>query len=359
MLYQTKNPHGGDSYKETILLDYSANTNPYGTPDGVRLAMQQVLDEVHHYPDPYCRKLVQAIAAFEQVPEEWILCGNGAAELIYACCAALKPKRALELAPTFSEYAQALSGVSCEIARYVLSREQDFLLGEEFLSYLQEKKPEMLFLCNPNNPTGRLIVPELLEQIAELCHRHGTFLFLDECFLDFTDGKSVKRMLKRYPACLILKAFTKSYGMAGVRLGYCLSADSRLLKKMSKVTQPWNVSMPAQAAGVAALQETEFLKQTKQMIKGERERLFHGLKALGFEVCPSDANYLLFHGKAGLDQELKKKQIAIRSCENYHGLEAGWYRIAVRLPEENARLLEAIRQVCEENGTLKGFTKMR
>lgn len=351
MLYQTKNPHGGDIYKETMLLDYSANTNPYGTPAGVRLAMQRVLEEVHHYPDPYCRKLVQAIAAFEQVPEEWILCGNGAAELIYACCAAWKPKRALELAPTFSEYAQALSVVSCETERYVLPREQDFLLGEEFLSYLQEKKPEILFLCNPNNPTGRLIAPELLERIADICHRQGTFFFLDECFLDFTDCKSAKRMLKRYPELLILKAFTKSYGMAGVRLGYCLSADSGVLKKMATVTQPWNVSMLAQAAGVAALQETEFLQQTKQMIKGERERLFYGLKALGFAVCPSDANYLLFHGKAGLDQALKRKQIAIRSCENYEGLEAGWYRIAVRLPSENDRLLYAIRQVQESGQT--------
>ena len=117
MLYQTENPHGGDLYSRPVRLDFSANTNPFGTPQGVVEAMSNVLAEVHHYPDPYCRKLVHAIAAFEDVLEEYILCGNGAAELIYAYCEAINAKLAVELAPTFSEYTLGLARAGCHVER--------------------------------------------------------------------------------------------------------------------------------------------------------------------------------------------------------------------------------------------------
>ena len=347
MLYQTRNPHGGDIYEEKIILDYSANTNPFGTPQGVLDAMSRVLSMVHHYPDPYCRELVQAIANFENIPKEYILCGNGAAELIYAYCESLKPKRAALLAPTFSEYALGLERVGCQVDRYVLQQENNFDLDERFLAFLTERKPEAVFLCNPNNPTGRLISPNMLEKIVGFCTLHNVCLFLDECFLDLSDdGVSMKDFLFDHSRLFILKAFTKSYGMAGVRLGYCLCSDSDLLAEMSRAVQPWNVSVMAQAAGVAALQETQFMKKTRVLITAERHCLKAELEALGFWVCPSAANYLLLHGVAGLHIALKKYGIAIRNCDNYHGLTSGWYRIAVRLHKENERLISAIKLVC-------------
>ena len=133
MLYQTENPHGGDVYGEEILLDFSANTNPLGTPPGVLAAVEESLAQLHRYPDPYCRRLVRAIAEFEQVPENWILCGNGAAELIYAYCASIGAKQAVELAPTFSEYSLALEQAGCAVSRYTLTRERGFVLDEGFL----------------------------------------------------------------------------------------------------------------------------------------------------------------------------------------------------------------------------------
>lgn len=349
MLYGITNPHGGDIYGGGVSLDFSANTNPFGTPAGVLQAVQAALPEMHRYPDPYCRRLVSAIADFEGVDRNYILCGNGAAELIYAYCAAVHPAVALELAPTFSEYALGLNRVGCRVKQYYLTPDNDFALNERFLDHLEETMPQAVFLCNPNNPTGGLIAPELLKKILVFCKESGIHLFIDECFLDLSDGGvSMKPYLKDYPNLFLLKAFTKSYGMAGIRLGYCLCSDGELLKAMAQAVQPWNVSSLAQAAGIAALAEGVFLEQTKALIAAERPWLKRQLEAFGFRVCPSRVNYLLFQAPEDLHEKLKKKGIAIRNCDNYPGLTSGWYRIAVRRHEENETLIAAIGSVMKE-----------
>lgn len=347
MLYQSKNPHGGDIYGGDIQLDFSANINPLGTPPAILTAMERALAQVCHYPDPYCRELVGAIAAFEGVDREHILCGNGAAELIYAYCAAARPRRAVLLAPTFAEYALGLEQAGCQMATYPLRQDNDFDLDRGFLPYLEAQRPDAVFLCSPNNPTGRLIPPALLEEVLLLCHQLGARLFLDECFLDLTeDGVSMKGLVSEYKELFILKAFTKSYAMAGVRLGYCLCSDGALLGRMAAATQPWNVSVLAQAAGVAALGEEAFLARSRALIAGERRWLQEKLEALGLWVCPGQANYLLLRGPEGLCPALRQLGIAIRDCGNYRGLGPGWYRVAVRQREENRRLIAALEQIC-------------
>ena len=347
MLYNTENPHGGDIYGGDIDLDFSANTNPFGTPEGVLAAVRDALPDMHRYPDPYCRRLVGAISEFEGVPREYILCGNGAADLIYSFCEAVRPKTAVELAPTFSEYSLGLERVGCRTERYVLDQKNSFDIDSSFADYLEVHRPEAVFLCNPNNPTGRLAPVSLMEQVLGLCDDMGTRLFVDECFLDLTDnGVSMKSCLADHPGLFILKAFTKSYGMAGLRLGYGLCSDSGLLSAMSRTVQPWNVSAPAQAAGAAALKEDGFLEKTKDLVRTERSRLEMELEKLGFQVLGSSANYILFHGAPELDTKLRNAGIAIRNCGNYVGLGPGWYRIAVRLHDENTRLLEAVGQIC-------------
>ena len=351
MLYQTENPHGGDRYSCPIRLDFSANINPLGTPDCVKQAVMDCVDRLDQYPDPHCRGLIEAIAAYEGVPKSYILCGCGAAELIFSWCAARKPKRAMELAPTFSEYSSALKAVGCEVISHPLAAEREFLLDEGILSVLEGERPDVLFLCNPNNPTGQLIQSDLLGQILVLCREKQIDLFVDECFLDLTDegeALSLKTYLSQTPGLFILKAFTKNFGMAGLRLGYGLSSDERLLKRMGSIVQPWNISLPAQAAGVAALREREFLKQAQIIISAERRWLKGELEKLGAVVCPSAANFLLFYSELPLYEKLLARGIRIRPCENYHGLTKGWYRIAVKLHEENQVLMDEIRTLTKE-----------
>lgn len=346
MLYETKNPHGGDIYGDKICLDFSANTNPFGTPEEIRAAIRDSLSNLDRYPDPYCRKLVSSIAEFENVPGDFILCGNGAADLIYAFCRAAAPQKAAELAPTFSEYSLGLTQSGSKISRYYLKKDNGFRLNDDFLKFLINTQPDALFLCNPNNPTGSLVPDELMDQIAALTKRMNCRLFVDECFLDLTEhGRSMKGYLKENPHIFILKAFTKSYGLAGIRLGYCLCSDKKLLTAMSQDSQPWNISGPAQAAGVAALDQQDFLKKTRSLISEQRKWLAGQLEQLGFWVKPSEVNYILFQGPENLHKSLMKQQISIRNCNNYPGLGSGWYRIAVRLPEENRILVDAIRNL--------------
>ena len=177
MLYGRENCHGGDIYAGDVRLDFSASVSPLGTPKSVIDALTRVLPELYHYPDPRCRALVQAIAKFERVPQERILCGAGASELIYTYCEAVRPKRAMVLSPTFSEYAIALQRTGCEIVRHTLAAEQNFDLQEDLLPRLSREGIDALFLCNPNNPTGRLIQGELLEKILLRC-RERTLRFL-------------------------------------------------------------------------------------------------------------------------------------------------------------------------------------
>ena len=348
MLYNAQNPHGGEVYSRAVEIDFSANINPLGTPGAVREAVEASLSMLSQYPDPYCRALVGAIAEFEGVPAERVLCGNGAAELIFSLCAALRPRRALLPVPSFSEYRSALETVGCETEIYALAQAEGFALTERFLPVLENFDGELLMLCNPNNPTGQVIDPALLEDIRGICARKGIFLFIDECFLDLTQGGgalSLARSLRPGERTLLLKAFTKSYGMAGLRLGYCLCASPALLTEMGRATQAWNVSLPAQAAGVAALGQREFLDRARAIIHTQRPLLATGLEALGLTVIPSRANFLLFFSPRPLGGALLERGLQIRDCANYPGLGPGWYRTAVRLPEQNKRLLDAIKEI--------------
>lgn len=238
--------HGGDwaGYRARFghdALDFSANVSPLGLPQGVADAIVAALPTADRYPDPLCRELRTALGRAEQLPEPWILCGNGAADLIYRLVWALKPRRALLPAPTFAEYAAALESVGCEVKRKTLHEADDFAVTEAFVQAVNQSI-DLVFLCQPNNPTGQITPPELVQRLVRRCADCGAVLVVDECFLDFLqqrDALTAKPLLQTAPNLVILKAFTKLYAMAGVRLGYALCANTALLAKMQAAGQPW------------------------------------------------------------------------------------------------------------------------
>lgn len=346
-----KHVHGGDIYRYENYLDFSANCNPLGTPPGVRQAITDAVSSIAHYPDVWCEKLTEALAEYEGVPGNMIFCGNGAAEVIFSLCLAAKPQKALLLAPTFAEYEQALEAVGCEITYCELKEERGFATEESVTETLRQEKPDIFFLCNPNNPTGVLTEKRLLDAIAKTCRQENILLALDECFLDFVEKPqdyTMKSSLKEYENLFILKAFTKRYAMAGVRLGYGLSGNRKLLDRMEEVTQPWNVSGLAQAAGIAALKEEAYVERGRNLIFKEREYLKKELADLGYRLYGSQANYIFFRGKESLWEKIAEQKILIRDCSNYKGLKKGFYRIAVRTHEENEKLVAALKKLEEK-----------
>ena len=275
-----------------------------------------------------------------------ILCGNGAADLIFRAVLARKPKLALVTAPTFAEYEAALEAWGCPVRRCLLREGQDFRLGEDFLRAITPEV-DMVFLCEPNNPTGLTSPRDFLLRIARRCRDCGALLVVDECFGDFLPdpgAHTLKAALPDFPGLVILKAFTKLYAMAGVRLGYALCGDGALLEEMRRAGQPWAVSSLAQAAGEAALEEEAYVARVRGLVQKERPWLRAQLEALGLRVLPGEANYLLFRCPTPLVQPLRRRGILLRDCGNYQGLGPGWYRTAVRTHEENARLIQAVQE---------------
>lgn len=339
MSYHT---HGGDVYRNKNVIDFSANCNPFGTPKSVKEAAVQAMEEVFHYPDTDCQELREAIGVYEEVRPEWIICGNGAADLIYRLVLGTKPKQAVLFAPTFAEYEQALEIVNCEVKHYELKEENGFCVEETLLDWITEKT-DIIFLCNPNNPTGQTIDRDMLIKILDRCKKQNIVVILDECFLEFLDEPNRYEMSDlrgEYPNLLIIKAFTKIFSMPGLRLGYAISSNQDILEEMSWKLQQWNVSVPAQMAGVAALEKPkEYIRQTREYVSGQREYMRNIMKMMGYVVFASKANYLFFKGRPGLEKEALEAGFLIRDCQNYEGLSEGFYRIAVRTKEENERLI--------------------
>lgn len=368
--------HGGDVYRNVITHDFSINLNPLGMPEAVRQVLIGSVDHWDRYPDPECENLTGALSAVHQVPVEQILCGNGAADLIFQLVYALKPKKALLMAPTFSEYQQALLAVGCSMEYYELKEENGFRVKLEELKEQVHPNTDLVFFCNPNNPTGIAVKHQELRQLADVCLENQAVLVVDECFCDFLEEPSQYSMipfLQQYPNLFVLKAFTKTYAMAGVRLGYGICADTGLLQQMRAIRQPWSVSIPAQEAGLAALSERDYGARTRTLLRQERSFLKQELEKLGFLVYGSEANYIFFlvpWESAPREQEseerapekqqsetaqretlyeaCRRRKLLIRDCSNYRGLGSGYYRICIRTPEENRYLLDQLHQILTE-----------
>lgn len=341
-----KHLHGGDIYRNHNMLDFSANINPLGMPRQVKEAAKRGIDCSEFYPDVECQKLREALSKVHAIPYEYIICGNGAADLIFAM-AGLRFKKALILAPTFAEYEQSLRNNLCKITYYNLEEKKDFKLDRDYITYLNESKDiyDVIFLCNPNNPTGQVIEKELLLEILEICQEKGIFLVIDECFVDFLENPFLYSMIpyvQKYSNLFILKAFTKLYAMAGLRLGYGICSNTKQLEKMTDMLQPWNVSTPAQLAGIQALKQDKFVEDSRAYIKREKAFLLEYMVGNVDKIYGYSSNYIFFKAEETLMEQMKQSGILIRDCSNYVNLKKGFYRIAVRTREENKRFIEVL-----------------
>ncbi len=338
--------HGGDVWGRGGVLDFSANLNPLGPPASVLAAARAAVSEADRYPDPLCSALREAIAARDGASPEQVVCGAGAADLIFRLALALRPRRALVTAPAFSEYERALSLCGCAVARWPLSPENGFRLDDGILRAL-DNPLDLVFLCNPNNPTGALIDPGLLARIAAACGRAGTLLVVDECFLELTERAPDAAPFRAPPNVFALRAFTKTYAIPGLRLGYGLCAGAALIERLHATGQPWAVSNVAQAAGLAACACPDWPGQARALLRRERPALQKSLSALGLRVFPGAANYLLFRAPGCFDlrERLLERGVLIRACGNFEGLSNDYYRVCVRTAAENAVLLRSLEEV--------------
>ena len=333
--------HGGDIYSASYRVDYSVSVNPLGTPHSVRHAVMRSAGVLERYPDVKCRDLRRKLSDLLHLPAHWITCGNGAAELIYTVALARRPKKALVICPGFSEYEKALHTAGCgEILYYLCSRENEFRVEEDVLDLITEDV-DMMYLCNPGNPTGILIRPELVLRILKRCTEKEVLLAADECFLEMTAHPGEHTLLGHVADnsnLIVLRSFTKTYAMPGVRLGYLVTSNRELIEKIRFSVQPWPVSIPAQMAGEAALDEKDYLEESRVLIVRERRYMRQSFERIGIRCYDSEANFLFFEGPENLLALSAKRGILIRDCRGYRGLGPGYYRVAIRTRRDNEEL---------------------
>lgn len=333
--------HGGDIYSADYSYDFSTSISPLGMPEGVRAAYLEAAGTIAQYPDVRCRRLKAAISGGLSVPKDWIVCSGGAAELIYAVAYAVRPGKALLVAPSFIEYEKALRLSGCgEIRTYLCREENGFLIGEDLLDQITDDL-DLFYLCNPNNPTGVLVPFELMLEIVDRCRQKKVLLVLDECYVGLLRHPKQVTMIRRLEGnefLFILNAFTKMYAMPGVRLGFGLCCNRPLLEKVRNCMQPWNVSTAAQACGLAALQDQAYVRRVRDVIVEEMEYLQSSFDRMGIEWYGSSANFMFFRGPVDLFDRCAREGILIRDCSNYRGLEPGYFRVACKGRRENEKL---------------------
>lgn len=344
--------HGGDIYRNKIKYDFSVNVNPLGIPHCVKQAMADAVKVCDRYPDMLCEQLCDAIGQNLQMPAHHILCGNGASELLMAVVHALKPERIMIPVPSFYGYEHAANAGSAQCMYYFLKEENGYCMDEGILEQLTSDI-DLLILASPNNPVGNMVPDVLLQKVLTHCSEKHIIVLLDQCFTDFvTEHPSCvlqlqnrKELLMKYPNLLILHAFTKTYAIPGVRLGYLAGADMDFLDRIAGQLPEWNVSAFAQAAGMAACRERDYVRKSAEYVRIERELLSERLRQTGILVEDGKANYLLLKTEMNLYEELLQRGILIRDCSNYRGLSKGYYRVAVRTREENEVLIRAVKEI--------------
>lgn len=334
-----------NKYKKPF-IDFSSNINPLGIHKSVKDSIVKSIDDCFFYPDPYCRELTELMSQKLNIKKEFILFGNGASDLNFKLIYAIKPKNALLIAPTFSEYENALSCVDCNINYYNLNEYENFTIDNDILDYITNDL-DIMFLCNPNNPTGVATNNTLIHDILKKCKKENVLLVIDECFIEFLideENFSSLKFLNKYSNLIIFRAFTKIYAIPGLRLGYVLSSNECLLKKINGFGQPWSVSTLANASGIACIKlDKSYINYTKTIIAHNNNYFTDALKSLQFKVFKSQSNFILFKSDiVNLKGKLEKNGILIRSCVNYNNLNNLFYRVAVKKKEEIDELIKFI-----------------
>lgn len=324
------------------IIDFSVNGNPYGPSPRVRQAMAGV--PVDRYPDREALTLRRALATHLGVNLEQILLGNGSSEIVWLLALAfLRPGDPVVIVgPTFGEYVQAVRLMGARVHDYTAQAVNHFGVESSVVSQLVSAcKPRVVFLCNPNNPTGTYLPPATLQ--AWTLAFPDTLFVIDEAYLQFVPtGTSVLAALT--PNMLVLRSMTKAHALAGLRLGYAVGAQA-IIAALQCVRPPWSVNALAQAAGVAALQDTAHLTWCLRQIAQAHHELVTGLQTLQFVPEPSTTHFFLVNvgDAAAYRRALLQRGLLVRDCTSF-GLPA-YLRIATRRPQDNMQLLKALAEI--------------
>ncbi|MBN2254086.1 MAG: threonine-phosphate decarboxylase [Deltaproteobacteria bacterium] len=337
---------------EESIIDFSANINPFGYPPGLKEAVMSDFESILNYPDIDSYELAAALSSYHGIPRQSIVVGNGSTEFMYLLPTVFKPETALIVSPAFSEYEKGLRIAGADISYFAADRDKGFSLDVDGLCARIHEGYDMVYLCNPANPTGILTEKDDLLRIIETAGLTGAICIIDEAFIDFVEEASVKEETGRFDSLIVMRSMTKFFGIPGLRVGY-LIAEPSLIETIAKSKTPWTVNSLVQRAAVTALEASDYIEASRQVVRSEREYLKEALGALpGLTVYDGAANFLFVCidercavGSTALRDSLRRDGLLIRDCSNFHGLNDRYFRVAVKQREQNEILVKRLREI--------------
>jgi len=344
--------HGGTGWAglndSDGILDFSTCCNPYGPPPGVRRALRKT--DISDYPDPHSRQLVNSLSLSLSIAAANIMAGSGSTEIIRSAAQAYLSAgdNVVIPSPTYGEYDLSCRLAGAAVTQYKLSEGHDFKLHMDgFISFLRGHNPGAVFLCNPNNPTGQLLPQGDVRRLVKAFP--DTLVIIDEAYMEFTGKGGDAPALIKEPNVLVIRSMTKDCALAGLRLGYGL-ACREIIGNLEKVRPPWNVSSPAQQAGIAALSCGGYMRECNTRIQKCKTYLVSKLTALGYKLIPTDTHFFLLKvGDAALfKSRLLEKGVLVRDCASF-GLPA-YVRISPRRMGDCRRLVNAVAEIAGKAG---------
>lgn len=339
--------------KKEEITNFGANVNPLGLPDTVRRAAADHIDVLSSYPDREYTSLRNVISGYCGAGPDSILPGNGTSELIALLIEALDPKRTLILGPTYSEYSRELAFSGSTQESYHLREADDFVLDTgDLCRALARGNYDLLILCNPNNPTSSAICREDMEQILTFCQSRDIFVMIDETYVEFAPDISritAVPFTETFPNLCVLRGVSKFFAAPGMRLGYAVSGNRDLLRKMKEKQIPWSLNSMGAFAGELLFRDTGYIERTRRLILTERDRMYRALSLSGkYKVYTPCANFILAkvldQKKTAFDvfETCIKNGLMIRDCSSFQSLEGEFIRFCIMMPEDNSRLLDTL-----------------
>ncbi|MBE9535874.1 MAG: threonine-phosphate decarboxylase [Proteobacteria bacterium] len=333
------------------IIDFSASINPLGISPMAREAVIGAIDSVQSYPEPEMSGLISALSAFHGMPPENILAGNGSTELIYLIPRALKPKRVLVVAPSFSEYEASLRNAGCKIDYIELEMRDSFKPKLKAITDRLDGGHDMLWIANPGNPVGNIVPRQDMLRLIREAEKKGVLVVVDEAFIDFSESDSVKDRAASSERLIVLRSLTKFYAIAGLRVGYLFGSEA-MVTELAGQKEPWSVNCLGEAAAIASLRDEDYRQATLALIEGERDFLFEAIGNIALmRPFQSNANYIFVRldsdmGASKLcERMLMEEGLLLRDCSNFQGLDNRYIRMAVRKREDNIKLISSLERI--------------
>ena len=339
--------------KKEDIVNFAANVNPFGISPLMKEELSKHVNVIETYPDRNYTDLRKAIGEYCSCNPEYITVGNGSTELISLMAQFIHPAKALIIGPTYSEYGHEIGLSGGDITYFELKEEEDFRLNiESLFTELQRVHYDMLVICNPNNPTSGIITQDVLSLIMQLCKDLNTFIMIDETYMEFSEHEAyaiAAPLTERFDNFIVLRGVSKFFASPGLRLGYAITRNEELLKKIRTEQNPWSVNSIAAFAGTVMYQDKDYIKKTKEFMHEEQKRIYDIFaKSDKYKPYTADANFILLKildeklDAANLFELAIRNNFMIRNCDSFPFLSDRYIRFCFMKREDNDKLIELL-----------------